>query len=304
MTYEITFKGAEQDGSIDLERVGLLASSILAISKGALQIRLLGISTEKGRPLEAISNAIKIRLTSLKKGSTILQLECETFDKTIESIQGDFFKPELLDELPAMTPMSLFISTCKEALSDGEKNYLDKPLLRSLKHFRKVIANQEELIISNQGSIETLILRPEDFSKIEILEESTPNPQQVIIHGVVELLQYSKSRITIQTQDAVINGHLSEAINPEEISRFWGKQITVAGTAHYKTNGKISLIEVERLFMPQDNDEYFSKHFKKESVQQQIQNYLLDRKYANRLDEIVGKWPGDESIEDILTSVK
>ena len=304
MVYELKFKGAEQDdGSIDLERLALLSSSILNISKGALQIRLLGISTERGRPLEMITNALKIKLTKLKKGSTVLQLECETFGKTMKAIQGDFFKPDLLDELPKMTPMSLFISTYQEALSDGEKNYLDKPLLKSLKDFRKVLLDKEEITVSNRGSVKSIVLKREDFNKIQMLEESTPDPQQVIVNGIVELLQYSKSRITIQTNDGVMNGHLSDDIDPNHVSQFWGKEITIAGTAFYKPNGRITFIEVERLFAPQSDDAYFSNNAKKENVEQQIQKHLLDRKYNNRLNEIVGKWPGEESIEEILTSL-
>lgn len=305
MIYEIKFTGADQDdGSIELERLALLSHNILNIAKGALQIRLLGISTERGRPSENITRALKIKLKKLKKGSTILELECDTFQNTLKGLQGDFFKEEILNELPQMTPMSLVINSYHEALSDGEKNNLDRALLKSLRDIRKLLIDDEEqIIISNRGSIPKLKLKKKDFRKIELLEEESPIPQQVIVNGIVELLQYSKSRIIIHTSEGVVNGYLSEQIVTDDISKYWGKEITVAGTANYKSNGRMSFIEVERLFAPGKEDAYFSHIKMKDTSEQQLQKHLKDFSYTNGLKELVGKWPGDESLDEIIKSL-
>lgn len=305
MIYEIKFTGAEQDdGSIELERLALLSHNILTIAKGALQIRLLGISAERGRPSENISRALKIKLKKLKKGSTVLELECDTFQNTLIGLQGDFFKNEILNELPQMTPMSLVINSYHEALSEGEKNNLDKALLKSLRDIRKLLIDEEEqIIISNKGSTPTLKLKKKDFKKIELLEEESPAPQQVIVNGIVELLQYSKSKIIIHTAEGAVNGYLSDQIIADDVSKYWGKEITVAGTANYKSNGRMSFIEVERLFAPGKEDTYFSRTKKKENAEQQLQKHLKDFTYTNRLGELVGKWPGDESLDQIINSL-
>ena len=39
------------------------------------------------------------------------------------------------------------------------------------------------------------------------------------------------------------------------------------------------------------------------TCEQQIQKALSDPNYKNRLGEIVGKWPGDETIEEILAGL-
>lgn len=36
------------------------------------------------------------------------------------------------------------------------------------------------------------------------------------------------------------------------------------------------------------------------SFEEQIQKMIKDPNYKNRLGEIVGQWPGDESVEEIL----
>ena len=50
MVYEIKLAGAEQDdGKIELPRLTLLSQAINDIAKGALQIRLLGVSSKSGK---------------------------------------------------------------------------------------------------------------------------------------------------------------------------------------------------------------------------------------------------------------
>jgi hypothetical protein len=306
MIYEIKLAGTDQnDGKIELHRLVLLGQSILDIAKGALQIRLMGISAERGRPTERLTNALKINLADLKKGSTILELECEPFKETLEGQQGDAFRPEILGDLPTLSPMSLVIESFREALNyQEETNHLDKPLLKKLKNFEKIFVSKEESVIfTNRGSIPELQLKKTDFRKIQILEESMPEPQEVIINGIVEELKYSTRRVTINTKEGSVNGVLGENFDPSEISKYWGKNLTIAGTAHYQPSGRMSSIYIERIFEPSDTDKYFSKPSKKETVEQQIQRQQKHLKGGNHLSEIIGQWPGDEKIDEIINAL-
>ncbi len=307
MIYEIRLAGAEQDdGKIDLLRLSQLALAISEIAKGALQIRLQGFSTERGRKPERISQALKIKLADLKQGSTILELECETFSETLQGQQGDVFKPGILDELPNETPMSLVIESFRQALDYKEEaSELDKALLKKLKHFEKIFISDDEIVtMANRGSIPDLRLKKKDFQKIQILEESIPESQEIIINGIVDELKYSKSRVAIATKEGIVNGVLSDELEPENISKYWGKELTIAGTAHYLPSGKMSFLYIEKLFEPSDADKYFSKPSKKETVEQQILRKQKNLKNGNYISDIIGQWPGDESIDEILNALK
>ncbi len=150
--------------------------------------------------------------------------------------------------------------------------------------------------MTNRGSISGLMLRKKDFQKIKILEESIPEPQEILINGVIDELKYTKSRVSIATKEGVVNGILSDELEPGDISKYWGKELTIAGTAHYLPGGKMSFLYIEKLFEPSEADKYFSKPSKKETVEQQIQRRQKSLKKRKLLSEIVGKWPGDESI--------
>lgn len=303
MKYEIRLSGADQDdGKIDLDRLIQLTQSITNIARGALQVKLVGISNEKGRRSEKISTALKIKLSDIKKGSTILELECDQFKSTLEGHPGDFFKTEILEQLPDKTPMSLVIDSFREALNyDEDSTFLDKPLLKRLKDFKKIFISRDELLtISNQGSIPELTLKKDDFKKISILEDSIPEPQEIVINGVVEELKYSKLRVGIATKQGLVNAVLSEELEPVDISKYWGKELTIAGRMHFLPSGKPSFIYIERIFTPDEFDNYFSKSVNKLNIEQQIQKKLKQQKHSNLLGDLIGQWPGEESIEDIL----
>ncbi|WP_421948681.1 hypothetical protein [Phaeodactylibacter xiamenensis] len=305
MNYEIKIDNAvEAKGAIDLGRLAKIAEGIRRISEGALQIRLRGISLTKGRKKVSLQNALKVTLTDIKEGSTVLCLSTEPFEKTLEPYQTDIFRAEAQAELPAETPMSLFIKSFQYALTDEDpQELLDKPLLRELKSLKKAFLSEGETMrFSNQGSLPVLELTQKDFTKIKVLEDEIPDPQPVVLNGIVELLQYSKLKVKIKTAEGIVDGFLSDDLSSEDIAPFWGKEITITGTSHFKPRGR-SVIEIERVFEPGAGDDFFSKRPKSETVDMQIARQIRE-KGSNPLADIVGKWPGEETDEEFEELLK
>lgn len=305
MKYEIKIEHAQEaNGAIDLERLTKIADGIRKVSEGALQIRLKGISLTRGRKKVSLKDALKVSLTGIKEGSTILCLETEKFEKTLQSYQTDIFRAEAQAELPNETPISLFIKTFQNALTDDDyQDLLDKPLLRELKNLKKAFFNEEEtMIFSNQGSLPDLQLTQKDFKKIKVLEDEIPDPQHVVLNGVVELLQFSTLKVKIKTEEGIVDGFLADDLSSEDIASFWGKEVTITGTSHFKPRGK-SVIEIERVFEPGEGDSYFSKRPKSETVEMQLERQIRE-KGSNPLAEIIGRWPGDETDEEFEQMLK
>ena len=75
MKYELKISGAiEESGTIDLQRLATISNGIRKISEGALQIRLKGISFSRGKKKIPLEKSLKVRLTGLKEGSTVLRM--------------------------------------------------------------------------------------------------------------------------------------------------------------------------------------------------------------------------------------
>ncbi len=305
MKYEIKIEHAQEaNGAIDLERLTKIADGIKKISEGALQIRLKGISLTKGRKKVSLQDALRVTLTGIKEGSTILCFETEKFENTLEPYQIDIFRAGAQAELPNENPISLIIKTFQDALTDEDhQDLLDKPLLRELKNLKKAFFSEEEtMIFSNQGSLPDLQLTSKDFRKIKLLEDEIPDPQPVVLNGVVELLQFSKLKVKIKTEEGIVEGFLADDISSEDIAPYWGKEVTITGTSHFKPRGK-SVIEIERVFEPGEGDTYFSKRPKSETFEMQLERQIRE-KGSNPLAEIFGKWPGDETDEEFEQMLK
>ncbi|HMQ70656.1 MAG TPA: hypothetical protein PKA90_16875, partial [Ignavibacteria bacterium] len=76
------------------------------------------------------------------------------------------------------------------------------------------------------------------------------------------------------------------------------------GMANFKPSGQLSYVEIEEYSEPGMNDNYFSKKTNAMNAEQQILFQLKSGKKANPLSDIIGKWPGDESMEEILEMLR
>lgn len=301
VTYDIKLDKSDQPkGTIDFDRLALLAGKINKIAKGALQIRLGGISNKKGKTETNIEKALQIRLTGIRESSTVLNCESQHFADTL-GIQMDVFRPEVAEELVNQTPMSLFMMSFVQAFDeqDDEKPFLDKALLKDLIELKSFFKNEnEQLIISNNDVTPTITLTKKDFNKITKLEENYPEPQNIIINGKIDVLQHSKSKVTINTSEGSVYGILKDVSLNAEIKQFWGSDATVYGLGHYKANGRLDFIEIERIFKVSPEDKYFSKIPIAEKTDQQLNRQITGKANKNWASEIFGKWPGDESDEE------
>ncbi|TVR78195.1 MAG: hypothetical protein EA409_10710 [Saprospirales bacterium] len=249
MNYEIKIEnGNEPSGAIDLQRLIHIANGIQKISEGALFIRLKGISLSRGRKKISLQDALKVTLTSIERGSTVLNLEANQFKNNLGFFQMDIFRAEAQAALPDETPMSLFIKSFQSAMAENEGDeLLDKPLLRELKNFKKVLNSEDEVFtISNAGSIPVLELRLEDFQRFKVLEDKIPEPKPIVVDGIVEMLQYSNLKVKIKTEKGMVYGFLAKDLTAGKIAQFWGKKVTIIGTKHYNSNGK-SILEIEKV---------------------------------------------------------
>ena len=302
MKYEIKIdKPVEGNGHIDFRRLAQLADVISKVAEGALQLRLRGVSITAGRKQAKLDDALRIDLVGVKKGSTRLMVESRTLGDTLTGIQFDAFRHEEQLKLKEQTPMSLFMNTFHDALDEqGNKEFLDKPLLNQLKSFKKVFRAKEETFpVSNEGHTKTLTVQHESIKRIAELEDSLPEPERIVLKGTVDLLQHSSSRIRIKGPDGTMEGFLSDDLDRTAVAQFWTKETTVVGMVHFKPGGRRT-IEVQQLYRADKAEDYFAKPQKGETSEHQIERQLREKGGRNTAKTVVGQWPGEEDFNDLL----
>ncbi len=302
MNYDIRIRGdAADNGLIEFDRLNLLTAHTKDIATKALMLKLGGFSGIQ--PSRQIKKALAIRLQSVDGGrqeGTRLLLDCDLFADTLRNIQLHLFRPT--ERLFEMTPMALVIQAFRSALVDHEdKEDLDKPLLQSLLKFKKNFAGKNEVFyFSNRETVPEVEITFDDFDKIRRLQESIPEPKKIVIHGKLDEMKYSKSKLVLLTDEGPVNAFVRQAEVLERIMDYFGKQVTISGMAQYKPGGQLSYVDVQEFFEPGNADRFFSHRPHAMSVHEQIALQLKHGKSKNPLSEITGKWPGEESLEELL----
>lgn len=305
MNYDIKIKSNNKNASaIELDRISSIAHDTKEIATKALMLRIHGTSDLK--PHAKLKNSLDIHLPKLSssKSGTEMILDCASFEKNIELLQLEFFDSK--EEIFKLTPMALVIQSFRSALIETEdKEYLDRHLLKSLLKFKNNFIDSDEVFyFSNRGTIAEIEIKKSDFKKIEMLEEKIPEPKKSIVNGKLDEMRMSKCRIGLLTADGLVSIIASDKSMMERLITFMGKEITVSGMSHYKTNGQLSYIEIIEFFEANKSDVHFSKKPKAMSLEQQVLFSLKNGKKKNPLKSLIGKWSGDETDEEFEKLLK
>jgi len=304
MNYDIKIaNNYEGQGQLELDRVGFLAKHLKEVSKKALLLQMFGYS--KVRLDSKLKKYLNVFMTPPAENGneTLFTLDAANFSAL--PIQLDAFRDK--SQLATLTPVSLIIQTFNAALDEeGDKNLLDEPIVNELIKFKQFFETDNEFIyLSNRGSIPEAQFSKNSIEKIESLYKETPKPENIIIHGTIDEMKYSRSQLVLLTKEnerLVVMQKGKDSI--EVIKSFFGKTITIKGKAFFKPGGQLSYVEMESFSEPKSGDEFFSKKPKQLPVHQQIALQLKAGKLNNPLDEIFGKWPGNETEEEFNEMLK
>ncbi len=304
MNYDIKIENNyEGQGRIELSRLSFLSSHVKSIAQKALLLQLFGYSKiSLPNKLQKYLN-IFLTHTSSKENETMLTLDAEYFKSL--PVQLELFRDK--SSLNDLTPMALVIKTFNAALDENEdKNLLDEPIIDELLKFRKFFkTDTESVFLSNRNSIPEVRLSQKEIDKIENLYKTIPAPQKAVINGVIDEMKFSRKQLVMLTSDKqkiVVIPPSSDFFG--NIKDFFGKEITISGVAHFKPGGQLSYVNLESFSQPGASDKFFSRKPDKMPIQQQIAMQIKQGKKSNPIDDIFGKWPGNETDEEFAQMLK
>lgn len=303
MNYDIKLiNNYEGEGLIELDRMEFLAKHIKSIAQKSLLLHLYGYS--KVSMPKSLNKYLHVFLTQTKgiDNSTILTLNADNF-KNIP-IQLDLLKEK--QSLNTLTPMALVIKSFTAALSDEEdKNLIDEPLIDELLKFKKFfITDTEKVLLTNRSTIPEIELSRKEIDKIERLYKTIPKPQKTVVAGVIDEMKFSREQVILTTTDhkKIVVVVTKEVF--QELKEFFGQEIAITGMAHFKPGGELSYVKMEKFGKAGKTTQFFSRKPDKMNMQQQIALQLREGKKRNPIDDIFGKWPGNETDEEFEQMLK
>jgi hypothetical protein len=304
MNYDIKLiNNYEGKGRIELDRMEFLAKSMKSIAEKSLLLHLYGYS-KVSIPKE-LNKYLNIYLTQTKgiDGSTILTLDAENFQQI--PIQLELYREKAA--LSTLTPMALVIKSFTAALTEEEdKNLIDKPLIDELLKFKRFFYTDTEIVsLTNRNTIPQIEFSRKEIERIENLYKTIPQPQKTIVAGLIDEMKFSREQVILTTTDrkkvvVVVSKELFQ-----QIKDFFGQNVSISGMAYFKPGGQLSYIKMEGFSKADERIlKMFSKKPHKMPIQQQIAFQLREGKKPNPINDIIGKWPGDETDEQFEEMLK
>ena len=210
---------------------------------------------------------------------------------------------------PNDTALTVWANSYNEATSEKyESEFYDKGLLTSFISFKDFInkhAQSIEIDSTYDKKISRLRIDNQQLERVQKLTASIPESRKIVLSGFIDIIEHFAGRFKLNLENGEkIQGAIDKEFLDLEIMRnYWGKKVTIKGLADYKPNGKIRFVKAD-LIKPFEEAE---KLFQEYMVFEEPRNFVYEISQAQTdfspLKEIWGKWPGDESIDDILAAL-
>ena len=137
------------------------------------------------------------------------------------------------------------------------------------------------------------------------LKQDTPEPSTFVITGKFDLIQHSRQKFhLVLSNGQVIPGVINpEILDVENMREFWGRRVTIKGLVHFNPGRKVRLFEAQSIKPAESGEEIFERVPKAPEPQLLFDVESPKLSAAPALEEIWGRWPGDESIDELLTAL-
>ncbi len=307
--YQIKIKGLKTpSGTISILALKDLTSIFIENSERALRLAIEGNSLRKGQLPQWLKLAVDFNITSIKKGSTVLALEApELSEVAAEQIRQQNLWIDLPE--PNDTALTIWANAFNEATTEkyGSELY-DKGLLTSFISFKDFIdkyAHSIEIDSAVDKKINRLKIDSQQIERVQKLTASIPESRKIILSGFIDVIEHYAGRFKLNLESGEkIQGEIDRSILNLELMRdYWGKKVTVRGTADYKPNGKIRFIKADLLKPFDESEKVFEEYMMFEEPRELVYQISKNKPEISPLKEIWGKWPSEESIEEILSEL-
>jgi hypothetical protein len=300
-------------GEISFSLLSKLAVKLTRLGECVLLSAIEGNSAlHKGRPPRWLSKSVDFSLTGIEKGSTVLTVEAPVLSTTFED-ERILLLPEKLREGSAIDAgMDAIRAVSGGGDFDGKMKAInlwdavDKNLLNELYSFQQLIGKSSGRIefssASGVGFGEVVILNQRIFDRIKDLKDAIPSHKQVLLKGTFDALRSSSGLLEFIIDGRRVRARLSGTQKVEAVRELLNEDVIINGIAHYNINGLLTGIEVERM---NKTTAFESNYFAvlPDTISEKTDLELLKKKQGiqqNKADDLIGKWPGDESIDDLL----
>jgi hypothetical protein len=288
--------------------VGEILRVLPVAVKQSVRMGFTGRSTTNGRSPAWLAAAADIRLVDFGGDQdTILSFEAPTFDEVAEEL---YRQPTLwpVTPSPADTGFDVFGDVLADVNSEAkESDRFDRPLLRRLAQFRAGLEGGfDSLLLVGHRLPEAspAILTAATIAAARRLDLETPSPQRVRVAGRLDMIWQSRQGYILTLDDGQeVRGVLVEG-DMSSLANLFNQRVVVHGRAVYRPSGHLLRLDAERIDPGPDERTIWSHIPPAKARKPDTKRLMQMQTQKSGVADLFGKWPGDETDEQILDMLK
>lgn len=272
-------------------------------TRGAVRLRLEGRSASRGPVPGWLDRAARFDLqldAGLPDGT--LRLTAPTLGESLRDrfVQTDLFADATAEE----TPMSLFTAGLEDAVRGRrDSEAFDDALLPAFRELGRVFGRDVETLEIRNGRPDAppLTVTAEGIQIVEQLQIQIPRPQRVRVAGRLDAIRYSDRAFTLVVPGGPVLRGVFDGDDGGLLKTHFGQVVAISGLGHFKPSGALRVIVADGVAPATEGDvAVFAAVPTSLDAVFEPRDVRVPQGPKTGLNAIFGKWPGDESDEEIL----
>jgi len=127
-----------------------------------------------------------------------------------------------------------------------------------------------------------------------------------MVSGIIDVIEHQSGRFKLQLESGEkVQGEIDKKhLDLELMRNYWGEKVTIRAIADYRPDGKIRYLKADLIKPFEVSEKIFEDYLIFEEPQNIVYKISKTKSVVSPLKEIWGKWPGDESIDKILSELE
>lgn len=269
----------------------------------ALRFRIEGRSTSRGTLPAWLRSAAQFDLlTDTHAQPGVFRVESRPLKQVLPTNLRS--SDALLDLDPSRTAVDLFEAGLEDALAgDTDSDKFDEGLVDTFSAFSKLFDQGIDGVEIVNGR--TIAVDTEGVERVFRLRRQIPAPQAVRVAGKLDTIRHSDRVFTLLMESGAVLKGVAERLDPSQLASLFGQPVVVMGMAVFRPSGSVLRIDAEQIqeASPQQTS-LWSRLPRPTLTALDTRSLRVPQDERSGINAIYGRWPGDESEEELLAALK
>lgn len=288
---------------------GLVLADLAPLLEGSARMAFEGRSS--GRRRSWLARAGDVRLADIDRGDeAVLHFVATPFGELAEEL---YRQEELWSTRPdpAWTAFDTAGAVVRDiAVTGSNGEWFDAGLLRQVQRFGRVL-NDEIMNVRIQAQRHSSEL-PLDYATVDRavvlkageLGHTIPAPREVRVVGVLDMLRRSTQAFALRLDGGdELRGVLVDA-DMADVRALLGCRVVVQGKAVFRPSGRVLRVDARAINEGTNEPTFWSKMPHANPAVGELKAYRQPQSSISGVNAFFGKWPGDESDEELLRGLE